>query len=143
VNNKLTNKKSPFTVPENYFDNLPITVQNKLSHNSSEQSILHKIVSFSKPQLTLGFIMITFAIIGYLTVNIIWDEFPLNPPQTNEFANNSYINTSEFSEQHYLNILLEEKSATNKTEVNNEEYIKYLVDDEIDYASLMNELYYY
>lgn len=143
MNNTFKNTKNPFTVPNNYFDNLPSNIQNKLSDNSSEYSVLQKIILFAKPQLTLAFMIIAFASIAYITVSTFWNKFPIAPSETNEFANIDDINESDFTEQHYLNTLLEEKSATNKTEENTEEYIKYLVDDDIDYTTLMNELYYY
>jgi len=143
VNKKFKNTKNPFTVPNNYFDNLPNNIQNKLSKDSSEHSILQKIILYAKPQLTLGFMMIAFASITYITINTVWNKFHLAKHQINEFANIDEVNESDFSEQHYLNILLEEKSVTNKTDENTEEYIKYLVDEDIDYSTLMNELYYY
>ncbi|MEA3316681.1 MAG: hypothetical protein U9R54_01865 [Bacteroidota bacterium] len=143
MNKKDTNTKNPFTVPENYFDNLAINVQDKLSDTSSEYSIMQKIILYTKPQITLGLIIVAFAIIGYLTINTIWNNYPLTNQQINEFATIDEINASEFTEQDYLNILLEEKSATNKTNKNTDEYIKYLVDEEIDYGTIMNELYYY
>ena len=134
------NSTNPFSVPEGYFEDFPTRIQEKISSNDQEPAWVIKIMQYVKPQLALGFMITAFAFIAITTVNYILsnkDESGLNK----DLYSTIEVDASEYSEQHFIDIIMEEeKNIIEQKEIETDYYINYLVDEDIDYGTLIDEL---
>lgn len=132
--------KNPFSVPEGYFEAFPTKMQERILTENKEYAWAIKLFKFVKPQFALGFMIIAFAIISITTVNFILSN------RNSDIKSELYtriieVDAYEFSEQHFLEVLFEDKKnvdAHKKEET--DFYIHYLVDEDIDYGTLIDEL---
>jgi len=67
------NKSSPFKVPENYFEELPLKMQERIKIRSSSAENPSFWTIF-KPQLSLALSMVFLILAGYFAVNVITDN---------------------------------------------------------------------
>ncbi|MEE4198924.1 MAG: hypothetical protein V2I54_14890 [Bacteroidales bacterium] len=145
LNHKFKNlqgkNNNPFSVPEGYFEDFPSRVQHKIASASRPNSWIIQLFHVVKPQLALGFMIAAFAFIALTTVDIIMSK-QVNSSVSNEvYTRIIEVDASEYSEQQFIDILLEEekKSAEQEKEAT-DEYIHYLMDEGIDYGTLIDEL---
>lgn len=135
------NNKNPFSVPEGYFDTFPTKMQERILSNNQEQSWALKFFRYAKPQFALGFMIIAFAVIAITTVNLILDNESTSI-DSDLYTRIIEVDASEFSEEHFIDVLLDEdkkKINDHKTE-ETDLYIHYLLDEDIDYGTLIDEL---
>lgn len=135
------NSVNPFSVPDGYFENFPTRMQEKISVEKKEPLWILSIIQYVKPQLALGFMIIAFGVISFTAVNYI-----LNNRSESGLGNDFYtrileVDASEFSEEHFIDVLLEDKKENlEKRKIETDYYINYLVDEDIDYGTLIDEL---
>ncbi|HSH52186.1 MAG TPA: hypothetical protein VK982_10735 [Bacteroidales bacterium] len=140
-NNVQEKNKHPFSVPEGYFENFLSRVQEKIVLETKQPNRIVQFFHVAKPQLALAFMIAGFAFIAITAINTIMSN-RVNLPVTNEiYTRIIEVDASEYSEQQFIDILLEEekKSAEQKKE-ETDEYIHYLMDEGIDYGTLIDEL---
>ena len=135
------NSKNPFSVPEGYFDDFPSRMQDRIISEHKEYKWILKLFRYVKPQFALGFMIIAFAVIAYGTVNFILSNRTTNGIDSELYTRIMEVDPTEFTEQHFLDVLLEEERKVNDHK--NDEmdfYIHYLVDADIDYGTLIDEV---
>lgn len=132
---------NPFSVPEGYFENFPTKMQEKISSEQKGQIWILKVFQYVKPQLALSFMIIAFAVIAITTVDYILSSRNEADMGTDYFTRIIEVDASEFSEQHLIDILLkDEKTLIKKKEIETDHYINYLVNEDIDYGTLIDGL---
>jgi len=145
VNKKLEELKgstnNPFSVPEGYFENFPTHMQEKIISESKQDNWALRLVNIVKPQFALGFIIIAFGIIAYTAVNFILSNRVPGSIDSGYYTRIIEVDASEYSEQQFIDILLENEEKINKQKQEETDfYINYLVDEDIDYGTLIDEL---
>ena len=130
------NKKLPFRVPDNYFRELPDKVLERCQEEQQEESTGKSLVYILKPALSLAAMFIGIAIIAYLAVNII------NRPEDKSYQPND-IAKANYEKQYSSEEEIIDALKTNeeiKTDEETDEYIDYLLKEDIDYGTLIREL---
>lgn len=133
------NNKNPFSVPDGYFETFPTKMQERIQSVNKEYAWAIKIFRYIKPQFALGFMIITFAVISISTINFILSN-------RTSIDNDLYtriieVDADEFTEQHFIDVLLEDKKKVdNHKKDETDFYIHYLLDEDIDYGTLIDEL---
>ena len=135
------NNNNPFSVPKGYFEDFPTKMQERIISDNKEYAWAIKLFRFIKPQFALGFIIIAFAVIAITTINFILSNRHDSGIDTDLYTRIIEVDASEFSEQHFIDVLLEDKKKIDDHEQEESDfYIHYLVDENIDYGTLINEL---
>ena len=135
------NTMNPFSVPDGYFENFPSKMQEKISSEQQEPSWVLKIMHYVKPQFALGFMIVAFAVISITTVNYILSTRNESGLNSDLYTRIIEVDASEFTEQHFIDVLLEdEKEIIEKKKIETDYYINYLIDEDIDYGTLIDEL---
>ena len=130
---------NPFLVPEDYFNQFPSKMQEKVIENKQEYWII-RAFNLAKPQLTLGFMIIAFAVIAITSTNYILSIRTESSLKNSLYTRIMDIDASEFSEQHFMDVLLEDEiQPMEQDKIETDYYMNYLLDQDIDYSTLMNE----
>jgi hypothetical protein len=133
-------KTNPFKVPEGYFDSLPSRIQGRISDNKKEHGIFSRIFVVAKPQLALAFAFMVFAFITVTTIEYVLKNQQKMPVSNGVYTRIIEVDASEYSEQHFIEVLLDENKKPNEKKKSSEHYINYLIDEDIDYTTLIDEL---
>ncbi|HRW63743.1 MAG TPA: hypothetical protein P5132_09655 [Bacteroidales bacterium] len=137
----LKGKENPFSVPDGYFEDLPSRIQERIASGKEEHVWFLRFIQFVKPQFALAFMIIAFAVITLTTIDLILSGKNEAVQNNNMYTRIIEVDASEFSEQHFLDVLLEDgKKEDIKKQEEMDFYIHYLVDEDIDYATLIDEL---
>jgi len=130
-------KKLPFSVPENYFGDLPDRIMDKVQEEQKEETKNTPLLYILKPAFSLAAMFIGFAIIAYLAVNVV--DQPEDKSYPTDIAKANYEEQYS-SEQELMDAINhEEQEIQNREET--DEYIEYLLNEgDIDYGTLINEL---
>ena len=135
------NTMDPFSVPEGYFENFPTKMQERILSETKESNSFLKLLNFIKPQFALGFMIVAFAFLGITAINFILSNRTDSGMSNDLYTRIIEVDASDFSEQHFIDVLLEdEKEIIKKKEIEMVNYINYLVDEDIDYGTLIDEL---
>lgn len=135
------NSINPFSVPDGYFDEFPSRIQEKVTSKAKEQNWFFKTVQYIKPQLVLGFMIIAFAITSISVFDFILSNRDKADINTELFTRTIEVDPYEFTEQHFIDVLLDDnKDLIEKKEIETDYYINYLVNEDIDYGTLIDEL---
>ena len=135
------NNKNPFSVPEGYFDSFPQKLQERISSESTEYYWFARLFQVVKPQFALGFMIVAFAVIAITTVNVVLSDKAESVIDSDLYTRIIEVDASEFSEQHFIDFLLnDEKEIEEQKQKESDLYIYYLVDEDIDYGTLIDEL---
>lgn len=133
------NSINPFSVPNGYFDELPSRVQERICREKEQKWFL-RTVKYIKPQLALGFMIVAFATISITAVDYILSNRNSSGINRDLFTKTIEVDASEFTEQHFIDVLLEDKKEIiEKKEIETDHYINYLINEDIDYGTLMDE----
>ncbi len=131
-------KDSPFRVPEDYFDNFAARLENKIQQENKPEH-RSKLFLLRKPHLAIA---ATFAglIIMAVTVLRVVETKHTSAGLTNEEIM-AYIQDDIYDYDEYTIIenLKPEKSINVKSELNDDEIIKYLENDGIDVSTISDE----
>ena len=134
-------KNNPFSVPEGYFENFPSRIQEKIVSDQKETNWIIQLYHVIKPQLALGFIIAGFAFIAITAIDTIMSNRVKSPVSNEAYTRIIEVDASEYSEQQFIDILIEdEKKSTEEEKEETDEYIHYLMDEGIDYGTLIDEL---
>ena len=125
-------KENNFKTPQNYFDELPGLVNNKRSHNST--------LGFNKLLYRLLIPTATFVIIAILLFNLnnTNEIVQISDEQLSEYIINEeseYFDDEIIYESYIENVLTE-----NTLPENEENYINYLIENDIDINNIIEEL---
>ena len=135
------NNINPFSVPEGYFENFPTKMQERILSDKKEQIWVLKVLQYVKPQFALGLIIITFAVISITTIDFILSNRDKASMSTDFYTRIIEVDASEFSEQHFIDVLFEdENNLLKKKEIETDNYINYLINEDIDYRTLIDGL---
>lgn len=146
LNNKMKelqgNNQNPFSVPEGYFETFPSRIQEKITSESKQESWVLRFFHIVKPQLALSIMMAGFAIIAITVIDTIMTNRASSPVSNEVYTRIIEVDASEYSEQQFIDILLEEEKEIIKNQKKEEtdQYIDYLMDEGIDYGTLIDEL---
>ncbi|MGE0088884.1 MAG: hypothetical protein AB7S50_05340 [Bacteroidales bacterium] len=131
---------NPFEVPDGYFDSLPSRIQNKIIADSEKQPVFKKILVVLKPQLAFAAAFIGIALLSIVTLEYIFKDKATLPVTNGVYTRIIEVDASEFSEQHFIDVLLDENKQNTEEKNNSDEYINFLLDENIDYTTLIDEL---
>ncbi|MFO8235316.1 MAG: hypothetical protein R6U04_07935 [Bacteroidales bacterium] len=130
-----TSKEQPFRVPEGYFEELPDKIIAKCQAQETK-SRKNSPLYILKPAFSLAAMFIGFAIIAHIAVSLI--DRPANNSYTpNDIARAEYEENFS-SEQEFIEAMKNEEMLNSEEEAN--EYIDYLLNDDIDYGVIIDEL---
>lgn len=135
------NNRNPFSVPEGYFENFPMELQEKIISENREYLWIIKLFRFVKPQIAFGLMIFAFALIAITTVNLIQTDKSNSTIDSDFYSRTIEVDATEFTEQHFIDILLDEKKVNDHRLEDSDFYIHYLIDEDIDYRTLYDELY--
>jgi len=131
--------KSPYKVPENYFEEVNRKILSETSEKISEKNSGGLLIRF-RPYLAIAASIAGFIVITYTAVNLLTDR--------KQFLNISEI-VAEGSPELYINDIdlfsLEENAAHSSASemeagVSNEEIIDYLISENIDINDIFEQL---
>ena len=129
--NKLP-KDNPFIIPEDYFDNFYIKLQDKISR---KESYFDRIIYILKPQHSFAFIVIFIVIIVYTSIKIFYKENNFAQQNINkEIVSNEIL---KINENELTEILSEDNFSIVNTKIKDEDIIYYLVDNNIDNSEII------
>jgi hypothetical protein len=135
------NNKNPFSVPEGYFDSFPQKMQERIASENTEYYWFVRLFQVIKPQFALGFMIVAFAVIAITTVNVVLTNKTDSVIDSDLYTRIIEVDASEYSEQHFIDVLLnDEKEIDKQKKEETDHYIHYLVDEDIDYGTLIDEL---
>ncbi len=138
---KLKGNTNPFSVPKGYFDSFPTELQEKIISENREYVWIIKLFRFIKPQIAFALMIVVFAAVSITALNLIQTNRSNSTIDTDFYTKTIEVDASEFTEQHFIDVLLEDKKKLNDHKEDSDFYIHYLVDEDIDYRTLMDELY--
>lgn len=129
-------KQQPFIVPDNYFKDLPERIMEQCEKKEQKRSVLQII----KPAISLAAMFIGVALIAYLAIQVIDQPEGETPYQQEDIAEaeyyDQYYNQDELMEDIHSGEPTQLKEDSEQTD----QYIEYLLNEDIDYTTLINEL---
>jgi len=136
-------KGNPFTVPEGYFNTLPQKISERVAQANREQAI-H---SFKKGRFTHSYLAYAAGLALVLSLGYIGAKMSLNhtavPVGAKAIAEKSSIGTYvDFDEASLMQTLHEDSRIPKPTvgEIDNRDaMIQYLVDENVDYTTLVEK----
>jgi hypothetical protein len=136
------NNKNPFSVPNGYFENFPMELNEKIISENREYLWIIKLFRFVKPQFAFGLMIVAFALIAITTINLIPTDKSNSAIDSDFYSGTIEVDATEFTEQHFIDILLEDEKKVNDHKLKDSDfYIHYLINEDIDYRTLYDELY--
>ncbi len=137
-------KDNPFQVPENYFDSLGSRISNRITANTSTEK--QQYISFAMVKSTLVFAggFAGLALIIYFGVSIFFTKLGVekNTSQNEIAFLTEYSIISELDESTLIESFSKENSEISDSLhlENNENIINYLVKEDIDISTIIDEL---
>ena len=133
-------KKNSFQTPENYFEEFPKRLMERLDSRSAQTGDPRSVWLYVKPRLAIAATILAFALIGYTSVKLITRERPASEFSGMEIAEYIEYYSSELDESMYYEVLDELYDEESNDPGLNDVIIDYLVDQDIDYLTLIEEL---
>jgi hypothetical protein len=136
-------KKNTFKVPEGYFEELPLFIQNRLDGESKPSFWNELYKAVFKPQTAWGAASIVALIVTGLLINNSQNNIIVNSQDIAEVLYHDEMNNID--EEIFVEVLSEESLVDEKQTVSNilnddEIIIDYLIDNDIDESDIINEL---
>jgi len=125
-------KQQPFKVPDNYFKDLPERIMERCEKKEQKRSV----VQIIKPTISLAAMFIGVALIAYLAIQVIDQPDGETTYQQEDIAEAEYYNQNELMED----INSGESKQLKQDSEQTDQYIEYLLNEDIDYTTLINEL---
>ena len=134
------NKELPFHVPDNYFEELPEKIRARCKQpDKAAENRGNSLVNILKPAFSLAAMFIGVALIAFLAVNLINQPEKQQTPLSEDIAKANY--EEQFSsEEEIIEAIKAQQKNQNSGLQEKDEYIDYLLEDDIDYGTLINEL---
>lgn len=133
INPEENDHKLPFQIPEGYFEELPDRIMKRCREEERKGSFLRIL----KPALSLAALFTGFALIAYIAVNLI--DQPKNNSSYKQEDIAEAEHTRQFSSEQDL-IKAFRDSQKEVTEEETDQYIDYLLEENIDYGTLIKVL---
>jgi len=131
---------NPYSVPENYFDELPGRIQEAIHVQKETEPAKSFIFRYIRPQLAVAASIIIFAILGYLGYKSIYSYNSSIELTSGEIAEYVEYYSSEIDEDMFIELLDDNKLPKANFSDLSDEIITYLVDENIDYQSIIELL---
>ena len=132
--------QNAYRVPENYFEEFPRKLMERLEGEDSSKRTTKYIWTYFKPHLAIAATILAFAIISYTTVQLFFSDGSTSEFSNMEIAEYVEYYSSELDESMYYE-LLDEIHEEETTQNNYDEMvIRYLVDQDIDFQTIVEEL---
>ena len=131
---------NPYSVPENYFEELPGRIQEAIHIQKETEPVKSFIFRFIRPQLAIAASIIIFAMLGYLGYKSIYSHKSSIELTSGEIAEYVEYYSSEIDEDLFIELLDEDKLPKANFFDLSDEIITYLVDENIDYQSIVEHL---
>lgn len=133
-------KKHAFEVPEGYFETFPSRISERIS--SQEETKSPSLFRILKPQVALAAIIIVFAVISYTAISFITNnQIQRSTIEEVDVARIlEYDSYGYYEDNPYMDILMEEEKPVKEEEDVEDIYMHYLLDENIDYGTLIDEL---
>lgn len=133
-------KKKPYRVPENYFEELPGRIQEAIHVQKETEPVKPFIFRVIRPRLAVAASIIVFAVIGYFGYKLIHSDNSAPELTSGEIAEYVEYYSSEIDEDLFIELLDENKLPKANFSDLSDEIITYLVDENIDYQSIIEML---
>ena len=130
------NKKLPFLVPEDYFEELPLRIQERINN----VPVFTRMIELVHPRLAYAAMIALFIAVGYLGMKFITNNSTANGLTAEEITNAIEYYAYEFDEEMLISALLESNHDLFTEEMNTEtdQIIEYLSEDYIDFNEITN-----
>ena len=131
---------NPYSVPENYFEELPVRIREVIHVQKETEPVKLFIFRAIRPQLAVAASIIAFAVIGYFGYKLIHSDNSASELTSGEIAEYVEYYSSEIEEDMFIEMLEENKFPEADYRDLSDEIIIYLVDENIDYQSIVEQL---
>ena len=131
-------KENSFKVPDNYFDDFPTIIQEKISTKPS--FFLSKYLFFIfRPQVIAAFSLIVIFVVSYSVFNSHQKTNMLSSTDLTEYFEQ---NLSDYDEDLLIDLIVNDPDIdiSNNSDKDNDEITDYLINNDIDYSTLVNGL---
>ncbi|MGM0497581.1 MAG: hypothetical protein ACQESJ_06660 [Bacteroidota bacterium] len=136
--NKIS-KELPFRVPDNYFEELPEKIQARCKEAEQTEQSGNSLINILKPAFSLAAMFIGVALLAFFAVNVISNSGQEKTSLSEDMAKANYEEQYSSEEEMIKAIQEQEENIKMNSEEANE-YIDYLLEDDIDYGTLIKEL---
>jgi hypothetical protein len=136
-NDLKVSKKLPFRVPENYFEELPLRIQERMQREPATPRLIELI----RPRLAYAAMIIGFLAVGYLGMRIIAGHSSGNGLTADEIAEAIEYYAYQFDDEMFVSTLDESDLDYYGMEADaeTEQFIEYLSEDYIDFSIILTE----
>ncbi len=131
---------NPYSVPENYFEELPVRIREVIHVQKETEPVKLFIFRAIRPQLAVAASIIALAVIGYFGYKLIHSDNSASELTSGEIAEYVEYYSSEIEEDMFIEMLEENKFPEADYRDLSDEIIIYLVDENIDYQSIVEQL---
>ena len=131
-------KDSPFRVPEDYFDNFAARLENKIQQENKPQH-RSKLYLLRKPYLAVAATFAGLIIMAVTVLRVVETKHTSNGLTNEEIMAYIQDDIYDYDEYTIIENLKPEKSINIKSELNDDEIIKYLVNDGVDVSTISDE----
>ena len=129
-------KENNFKVPDNYFEDFPTIVQEKISKKPS--TFISRFLFFIlKPQFIATF---SILVIFFVTYSILNTHKEVNILISNDIAEYFEQNQTDYNEDLLIDFIVNDPNIEISNNSENDVIIDYLIDNDIDYSTLVNAL---
>ncbi|MCK5822612.1 MAG: hypothetical protein KAG95_01315 [Bacteroidales bacterium] len=129
-------KENNFNVPDNYFDDFPSIVQERISKKSST-FISKFLFLILKPQFIAAFSIVVIFFVSYSIFN---SHKETNILSSNDVAEYFEQNQTDYDENLLIDVIVNDPNIDISNNSDNDVIIDYLIDNDIDYSTLVNAL---
>jgi len=130
-------KSLPFRVPENYFEELPLRIQQRLE----TQPATSRTIQMVRTRLAYAATIIVLVTMGYFGMKFIAGNHSVNGLTADDIAYVIEYYAYDFDNEMFLSTLDESDLYyyATETDAETEQFIEYLSDDYIDFSLIMTE----
>jgi len=130
--------RSHFNVPADYFEGLPMIINEKILASKQKSKLIDLLSVFSRPQLAISFaslaILIWFSISTRMPERLALNDARYSIEQLNE---SEYL---EYIDEYTIIELLASQPEVQSSALSNDPYVQYLLDHDIDISQIENSL---
>ena len=129
--------KSPFRVPENYFEELPMRIQESLDEGRSGI----KVIEMLRPRLAYAAMIAVLITVGFLSVRSLLFNNTLNNLSADEIENAIEYFGYEFEDEMLISALVESDAEyfPELSEAESDPIIEYLAEEYIDFSEIIDK----
>jgi hypothetical protein len=127
--------KSPFMVPANYFEELPMRIQERLDEGRTG------VIEMLRPRLAYAAMIAVLITVGFLGMRYLMFNNTINSLSADEIENAIEYFGYEFEDEMLITALVESdiEYYPDFSEIETDQIIEYLADEYIDFSEIMDE----